>query len=355
MLPQGPRGFTLIELLVVIAIITLLVSIALPALSNARRLARTQLCATQLRSHGVGNESYVADHKDRIATFSWRWSSKLSLDIADQDIRTAVDLAQDDFELQGVEFTQAVRKIGHDSDAITSPPLGQQFCPYMFYSTFTLRNYMNGQFPIRGSVCTEDRTRLGWQDQGTLRTSRENTDPTDVAAGNLSTSYRIRYSSSFTMTTSGFQPDVGIQTLRPSIPRGMLGGIRAVFHLGSRKQSDVAFPSQKVFLFDRIDRHSSRQHKFFAQQTSQQPVLLFDGSVRSQLIDTVNLAIDPLYPRGSFGMPVHLSAIYSPAAVYNEPTHGVSSGNARYWFTAGGLKGIDFGGTPIDTSFMRGP
>ncbi len=53
------HGFTLIELLVVIAIISLLVSILLPSLQQAKELARGTVCMTNLRGLGTGIALYV--------------------------------------------------------------------------------------------------------------------------------------------------------------------------------------------------------------------------------------------------------------------------------------------------------
>ncbi len=54
-------GFTLIELLVVISIIALLISILLPALSNARDSARKAVCQSNLRQQAVGTVAYEID------------------------------------------------------------------------------------------------------------------------------------------------------------------------------------------------------------------------------------------------------------------------------------------------------
>lgn len=56
------RAFTLIEVLVVVAIIALLIAILLPVLSNAKYVARTAECASQLRQMGVAAISYSIDN-----------------------------------------------------------------------------------------------------------------------------------------------------------------------------------------------------------------------------------------------------------------------------------------------------
>lgn len=57
-------GFTLIELLVVIAIIALLISLLLPALREAREVARAVICSSNQRQYVVGVESYGNDWKE---------------------------------------------------------------------------------------------------------------------------------------------------------------------------------------------------------------------------------------------------------------------------------------------------
>ena len=61
--PEAKRSaFTLIELLVVIAIISLLVSILLPSLQAAKELARTAVCASNLRNLGITMGIYSSDN-----------------------------------------------------------------------------------------------------------------------------------------------------------------------------------------------------------------------------------------------------------------------------------------------------
>lgn len=57
------RAFTLVELLVVIAIIALLVSILLPALKNARRVAKLNQSLGNLRQIAIASDSYRTENK----------------------------------------------------------------------------------------------------------------------------------------------------------------------------------------------------------------------------------------------------------------------------------------------------
>lgn len=56
-------GFTLVELLTVIAIIGVLAAISTVAIGNARQVARTTKCATNLRQIGSVTMLYTSEHK----------------------------------------------------------------------------------------------------------------------------------------------------------------------------------------------------------------------------------------------------------------------------------------------------
>ena len=60
------RGFTLIELLVVIAIIGVLAGIAYPITTSFIGKSREAACLNNLRSLGVGLQTYIQEHNERL-------------------------------------------------------------------------------------------------------------------------------------------------------------------------------------------------------------------------------------------------------------------------------------------------
>lgn len=60
------KGFTLIELLVVVAIIAVLVALLLPALTQARAMARQAVCSANLHSLTLGMFAYAGENNDML-------------------------------------------------------------------------------------------------------------------------------------------------------------------------------------------------------------------------------------------------------------------------------------------------
>lgn len=66
------RGFTLLEGLAVALVGASLLAIMQPVVGDARRGARAQTSADNLRFWGVASETYINDYAGLLPAYSWR-------------------------------------------------------------------------------------------------------------------------------------------------------------------------------------------------------------------------------------------------------------------------------------------
>lgn len=144
--PRPECGFTLIELLVVIAIIALLIGILLPALSSARRTARTLACLSNIRQLETAHQIYVESsngayidaalpHGGVASDFASSWLATLSeydgsplvmRSPADRSIYWNVGEGGQDSGLtlrELLDFFDEHRRVFSDGDASNDPPI----------------------------------------------------------------------------------------------------------------------------------------------------------------------------------------------------------------------------------------
>jgi hypothetical protein len=180
----------------------------------------------------------------------------------------------------------------------------------------------------------------------------------------------LRHQSTYRLTASAYGDDSGVDVIIPN------GGhhrapmaINSRARLGHRKHTEVSFPSQKVFLFDEQDRHSSKQQMWYAENQASQPLLMFDGSVAHRAVADVHPGWHPHFPQtmpppgvdkfGNDMLNYTLAIRYRPQAALDEARPLRTSFSPFYppffWFTRGGLKGVDFGGAEVDTRAWRLP
>ncbi|MFG0282878.1 MAG: type II secretion system protein [Phycisphaerales bacterium JB039] len=329
------RGFTLIELLVVIAIIALLIGILLPGLGQARKAARQAICLSNLRQYGTAHNSYMADFGELIAAYNWKGGvtyptrdPRISRGATDQQaaMNQAVHILQ----------TRADREdIGRFSTRI----------PHRRYSHLILNDYLAQRLPEPAMACPEDDTLRGWQENPRV------VDPDPGGGGGSEWDKLWPYSSSYQIVPAAWCRDQiqdGVQTV------WQFAGDQNLFFvgpapLGGRGAWDIQFPAAKVGVFSFHDRHSGRQDIYHAYEIARAPAMFWDGSVRAELTADCNPGFQPNSPTSR--TPTKYEYIGPESYSFEPPTlsGGKDLVDGRYRWTRGGLRGVDFGMSEINT------
>lgn len=329
----GWRGFTLIELLVVIAIIAILIAVLLPALVHARRAGRATVCRANMKQLATSAAAYGVDFKDLIYMYSWTPGNTPT---------TYPDLVPPGGifanHAHSLQATDIIRRRSPNEPNFRQIGL---WCPAIEYSHLVLLDYMSVPLPVPIAACPEDRALMLWQRDiagfnagvfGTMQPS---------FTGFESNIMRAKpYSSSYETPPSTYDKSVPPNRLQQSNATHYIYGASSFTKFGQSRFDQVAFPSVKVHLYDTHQRHRGKV-LFFAHQNAVQPILHFDGSVVDRRTSDAGLGWKPNQPNSTD----HTTIVYAPYQ-YEAPTsngQATESFPARYRFTRGGLRGVDFG------------
>lgn len=334
------RAFTLIELLLVVAIIALLISILLPALGQARKAARTGVCQSNLKQMGVAMNTYGADFKEQLFSFSWK---------AGQSLSTYGDLngATNDVDAACNQMVDIVRRQGDRTVAETPKFDPGTFFPYLRYSHLVLQDYLGQRLPDPSVSCPEDQDQKRW-----------GLDPRGYDQGKYQPNYgvggvnwRWPYRSNYWITVSAFDKNIAVNRARPADYGHLYVATGPGVKYGNRTLSEIAFPGSKVFMYEQFGRHTSQKfdyRTFFGMDTAKVIVQLFDNSVSLRSCKDANRGnADPRVPNGTV-----TTTAYNATGTDPDPAapNGSIASYVRFQYTRGGLKGIDFGGREPTTT-----
>lgn len=330
------RAFTLVELLVVIAVIALLVSILLPALAAARRVARMSVCQTGMRQLATGYYAYGTDSRGWLAAFSWQPNVAYS---QWNDLNTA-STSTDAHCNQAADIVR--RMTGRMQPRFDNRMVDRNFTQLVLADG----GYFGGdRLPVGGVVCPEDRVAQVWQ-----RTAPEDIESLpEFDRGDVTATPEYRqmqpYWSTYQLIPAVWtseRPNEGIsQSANDYRLYNHYGDTRFV----NKRVDDLMFPSQKVLFFDLFDRHKQKAALFYAYPKATQPLAFGDGSVQVKKTADSNVGWNPLDPNNPFTFTIYS---YRPMEPDDPPAQGGTAlgdvVKGYYRWTRWGVRGIDFGG-----------
>jgi hypothetical protein len=211
-------------------------------------------------------------------------------------------------------------------------------------------NYLSGGLPDGASACPEDRTTVLMQRHWNEPDMAIQQTPDPDTASPVGFKRMYPFWNSYQMVAVAWTPDRGPGVIRPASngPGNHMiynDGAAAQQGFGGRKLDEVAFPSQKVVLFDIYDRHCYKREIWHAYPAAAQPLLMFDSSVAVRKTIDCNKGWDPFNPTN----PNPVTYNYHPTGTNPRTLSGFASDpvNGYFRFTRMGLKGVDFGGGEV--------
>jgi hypothetical protein len=159
---------------------------------------------------------------------------------------------------------------------------------------------------------------------------------------------RWPYYSSYEFAPASISPDAAVGGL-PTISQASLGhrwwNVPPTDQvvLGNRRLHEIAFPSQKVLVFETIQRLLGSRELFFAYDEARVPCLYGDGSVCVRASSRVNPGFQPNAPFNL--LPTRIR--YEPEIAWEPPTVSGNPAdlvNGHQRWTRSGLRGRDTGG-----------
>lgn len=335
------RAFSRVDALATACILAVLLALVLVAGSRTRGHTYQSGSLANLHQFAAITSSYTADNAELFWSLSWPGNVANQSQYADLQ---AQQMSPDPLAALSAQAIDILRRRYGGTGPNQFQPI-YSWVP-LLYNHLVLGDYLDSPLPLHIAVSPGDRNRLLWS--GNIAGFRNNLFFPNQPDGSDPSSWRWSFSSSYTLPTVFFTPDVGTAD-HPTIIQGSWHSAFQIyptpgnFRFGRRTLSEVTYPSHKVHMFDSAQWYGRRTPIYWAYDYARVPALLVDGSAGVRVTGTANAGFQPSNPTSPFPTAI----TYQPQAWEPPADSGVASCKGRFLYTRSGLRGRDFDGPEV--------
>jgi len=342
------RGFSLIECGALVLVLSMLGMTVAPVLRETRSSMRGVTSAANLMEIGQAAGAYGFANQGRLFSYSWRAGVPYLM----PDGRTKIELNDSNAAMrQNQEILQ--RWTGRIYGT-TKIYLMQGRIPHRRYAHLVLMDYLNEPMESTRYIDPADANELSWHANPLEYLESPNSLPyggsnpdfagySDPAGWTvIGILQRWPFASSYQVAPSAWQQDYPNprRIPIPDTPHLFASSGNGIDLHSGRNISEVAYPAQKVWMFEEFDREQAGS-PYFAYPQAQSEKLMFDLSVNNWASGGANSAVVPEY--GLFPW----KQTYVPLDTFPVPLGGLQNNhrlvNQRFRWTFHGLAGVDYG------------
>lgn len=348
-------GFALTDCVALVLSAAILLLLSIAGLEQSRRHARIDEDLANLNRYGAGTQAFAADQADAIWSLSWEAGEAYEMLQLDGSYATVIP--ESNYDGVQLEAVHLIRLVGDRIGDNGMPDIDNIVTP-IYYSHLPLMEYL-GESPLAGwTASPADEVRQNWKDDPEGKFDQGAWLPLqpDPVPENRRWPYGSGYSVS-PATWDFHQSELGQGVNGYRVQNSGTHNFFVVpgdARFGGRTMADVIYPSGKVHMHDSHQRHFGARVEYFAAVPESEaidpparlPILMLDGSASVRSAAASNPGWRPTTP--SFPC---MTFWYQPSPWEPPTTNGEFQQfcHGQFYWTRGGLKGLDYGGLPLET------
>ncbi len=339
------RGFSLIECGALVLVLSMIGMTVGPSLQSVRGQMRGATSTANLMSIGQGASAYGFFNQGQLFSYSWRAGETYVLPSGQvrtpsSDQQAAADQNQE-ILMRRTGRIDGIAKIRNTSSRL----------PHRRFSHLVLVDFLDEPLESTRFIDPADANQLAWHKDPLEYLEEGNSLPygngmpngaydSDPNWTSFAVLQRWTFGTSYQNVPDSWNGVVGEDRYRPvAATLHLFAATGPGVQLGRRNISEVAFPSQKVWMFEEFDREQAGS-PYFGYDHARTEKLMFDGSVNRWASGDAHASIVPEYGLQPW------KQIYVPLDTFPVPMGGLGDMtlvHQRYRWTFRGLGGVDYG------------